>query len=509
MNTGSIANQTPMSQARETQDKQSVVLFNPLPVRSIEEHATTSAKVPLVNAPLSLLAIARMVADDYDVRILSAVVDENYTEQILAACSDALLFAVSSMTCYQIRDGLDVSAAVKEQYPELPIVWGGYHPSTMPEQTILNPNIDIVVRGQGEYTFQELVHRLSDGRSLEGLPGITYKEPERGHGRERARGWMQTHGLERMKVITNPDREFADINEFCDMPYHLIEMERYIKSYRFGNRCIDYETSRGCLARCFFCSEPLFCKHKWTALTPERTVSEIEKLHTEYGIDTFMIRDSDFFVSIRRISAIAELLIERDLNLNLVSVNGRMERLHRLDDGVWELLRRAGLREVFIGFESGYQPSLDAMGKGASVDHILKCTHSCARHDIDLRGSFMVGIPGIDTKTEIAHTFEMMNRMIDIFHEESDLAKLDFLLSFFVPYPGTPLYQRCIEVGFLQLNSLEEWGDFDQFDFHTPWVSDGCYELTKEFREKLPCNSGMNYDEWNEYYPSDVRSRLG
>ena len=97
-----------------------------------------------------------------------------------------------------------------------------------------------------------------------------------------------------------------------------------------------------------------------------------------------------------------------------------MERLHRLDDGVWELLRGAGLREVFIGFESGYQPSLDAMGKGASVDHILKCTHSCARHDIDLRGSFMVGIPGIDTKTEIAHTFEMMKRMIDIFHEESD-----------------------------------------------------------------------------------------
>ncbi len=482
-----------MSQSRKHPDKQSIVLFNPLPVRSIEEHATTSKKVPLVNAPLSLLAIARMVMNDYDVRIFNAVVDENYTEQILAACSDALLFAVSSMTCYQIRDGLDVSAAVKKQYPKLTVVWGGYHPSTMPEQTILNPNIDIVVRGQGEYTFQELVRRLSDRRSLEGLPGITYKEPEQ----------------ERVNIITNPDREFSDINEFCDMPYHLIEMERYIKSYRFGDRCIDYETSRGCLASCFFCSEPLFCKHKWTALTPARTVAEIEKLHTEYGIDTFMIRDSDFFVSIRRISTIAELLIEGGLNLNLVSVNGRMERLHRLDDSVWELLRRAGLREVFIGFESGYQPSLDAMGKGASVDHIPKCTHSCAEHDIDLRGSFMVGIPGIDTKTEIAHTFEMMKRMIDIFHEESDLAKLDFLLSFFVPYPGTPLYQRCIEVGFLQLNSLEEWGDFDQFDFHTPWVSDGCYELTKEFREKLPCNSGMDYDEWNEYYRSEVRPRLG
>ncbi len=507
MNAGSIANQTHIRKSRKIPAKQSVVLFNPLPVTDVEEHATTSAKVPLVNAPLSLLAIARMVADDYNVRIFSAVVDENYTEQILAACSDALLFAVSSMTCYQIRDGLDVSAIVKTKYPELPIVWGGYHPSTMPEQTILNPNIDIVVRGQGECTFQELVHRLSCGRSLEGLSGITYKEPERGHGREQER--MQTQGGERVKVITNPDREFLDINEFCDMPYHLIEMERYIKSYRFGDRCIDYETSRGCIANCFFCSEPVFCKHKWIALTPERTVAEIVKLHTEYGIDTFMIRDSDFFVSTRRVSAIAELLIELNLHLNLVSVNGRMEHLQRLDCAVWELLRRAGLREVFIGFESGYQPSLDAMGKGASVDHILKCTHSCARYDIDLRGSFMVGIPGIDTKTEIAYTFEMMKRMIDIFHEESDLAKLDFLLSFFVPYPGTPLYQRCIEVGFPKLSLLEEWGDFDQFDFHTPWVSDACYELTKEFREKLPCNSGMDYDGWNEYYQSDVRPRLG
>ncbi|KAF5412067.1 MAG: hypothetical protein C5S47_02285 [Candidatus Methanogasteraceae archaeon] len=69
MNAGSIVNQTHIRKSRKIPDKQSVVLFNPLLVQSIEEHATTSTKVPLVNAPLSLLAIARMVADDYDVRI--------------------------------------------------------------------------------------------------------------------------------------------------------------------------------------------------------------------------------------------------------------------------------------------------------------------------------------------------------------------------------------------------------------------------------------------------------
>ena len=72
----------------------------------------------------------------------------------------------------------------------------------------------------------------------------------------------------------------------------------------------------------------------------------------------------------------------------------------------------------------------------------------------------------------------------------------------------SPLYRGAIEAGFPKLSLLEEWGDFDQFDFHTLWVSDGCYELTKEFREKLPCNSGMGYDEWGEYYQSAVRPRL-
>ena len=99
----------------------------------------------------------------------------------------------------------------------------------------------------------------------------------------------------------------------------------------------------------------------------------------------------------------------------------------------------------------------------------------------------MVGIPGIETKTEITHTFEMMNRMIGIFHEESDLAKLDFLLSFFVPYPGTPLYRKCIEVGFPPLSSLEEWATL---------TSPIAVQFGRELR-------------WGEYYRGDVRPSLG
>lgn len=113
--------------------------------------------------------------DDFTVAIVNAPVDANYADLILDACSDAFCFGVSSMTCYQIRDGLNVSAAVKERYPDLPVIWGGYHPTTQPEQTLANPNIDIVVRGQGEITFKEVVARLHSGETLEEVIEVSHK----------------------------------------------------------------------------------------------------------------------------------------------------------------------------------------------------------------------------------------------------------------------------------------------------------------------------------------------
>src|SRR3990170_2400744 len=120
-------------------EKNAIILFNPMPVKhpvAIPNKMTTSLQVPLVNVPLSLLALARMVKDDFDIKIINAVVDSDHKEKILGLCHSALCLAVSSMTCYQIRDGIDVCARVKEQYPFLPVIWGGYHPSTEPEQTL-------------------------------------------------------------------------------------------------------------------------------------------------------------------------------------------------------------------------------------------------------------------------------------------------------------------------------------------------------------------------------------
>src|SRR4030042_1588684 len=98
-------------------NKKTIILFNPMPVKhpvAIPNKMTTSLQVPLVNVPLSLLALGRMVRDEFDVKIINAVVDNDYKKNIIELGKNALCLAVSSMTCYQISDGIDVCKAVKE-----------------------------------------------------------------------------------------------------------------------------------------------------------------------------------------------------------------------------------------------------------------------------------------------------------------------------------------------------------------------------------------------------------
>jgi radical SAM superfamily enzyme YgiQ (UPF0313 family) len=466
-----------------SENKKTIVLFNPMPVKhqvAIHNKKTTSLQVPLINVPLSLLAIARMVSDDFDVKIINAVVDSDYKEKILELCENALCLGVSSMTCYQIRDGINVSASVKEMCPELPVIWGGYHPSTEPIQTLENPNIDIVIRGQGELSFREVVERLDTNQSLTGVEGVSYKEGG--------------------QVVTNHDRNFTDLNEFPPIPYDMVDMEKHIKGYKFGKRCIDYYISQGCAAACNFCSEPLFCGRRWSALNAETAVNELEHLSRTYNIDTFMIRDSDFFLNVKKVKELCSLLVEKDLGIRMTSVNGRMEQLSRMDDDVWALVREAGVREIFIGTESGSQEALDAMNKGAKVPQIEVCTRKCVEHDIDVRSSFMVGIPGVDLKKEIKSTLNEIHKMISVYGEQDRLEHMDILLSFFTPYPHTKLYDAGVENGMLPLNTLEEWGDFDQFDFKAPWYPQEYYDLVLEFRGGMPWNSGCEFDEWCEFY---------
>lgn len=289
-----------------------IILFSPRPQKE--------GRYPAV--PLSLLAISRFLPkEEFEVKIIDSYSHEDYAGEVLLNCADALCLGITCMTGFQIEDGLQLASLVKEKYPSLPLVWGGWHPSILPEETIMSPYVDFVVRGQGERIFAELMHSLKDGLAYSSIPGLTYKKDG--------------------KPVSCPDREFEDINNFPALPYNMVDLEKYIVKTGLGSRTTHYFSSQGCPNKCAFCSEPLVNKRRWSGLNAVRVVDDIEWLVKSRDINGVILVDSEFFVNNERARQICKGLIDRKLGIKWGGVNGAIRDLIRFDEELWNLLKES------------------------------------------------------------------------------------------------------------------------------------------------------------------------
>ena len=95
---------------------------------------------------------------------------------IRKTAKDSRVLGISALTGYQILGGLEACRIAKEANKDIKIVWGGYHPSIFPTQTLANPYVDIVIKGKGEKAFHEVLERLDSSGNFDGLPGVHWKE---------------------------------------------------------------------------------------------------------------------------------------------------------------------------------------------------------------------------------------------------------------------------------------------------------------------------------------------
>src|SRR5437764_3106355 len=131
-------------------------------------------------APLGILAVSTpLLRAGYEVRIVDSTITPNFQKRVLEELSDALCLAVSLVTGPMIRETVQIARAAKQLYPDKPVVLGGWHPSLLLDQTLAAEYVDIIVKGQGEDAFLEVVQRLEDRASLAGIPGVGYKEDGR------------------------------------------------------------------------------------------------------------------------------------------------------------------------------------------------------------------------------------------------------------------------------------------------------------------------------------------
>jgi radical SAM superfamily enzyme YgiQ (UPF0313 family) len=409
----------------------------------------------LAFAPLALLAISKFVAKtDIKIVIVTDYLHKDSIEVILRECKDAICLGVTSMSGDQIVGSLRASKKVKEKYPELPIVWGGWHPSLEPTQTLENSAVDIVVKGTGERTFSELIQRLESEIPYNDIPGISYKVDG--------------------KIRSNPDRPFEDINNFPPMPYDLIDMEKFIYNTEYGKRTLNFISSYGCPHKCAFCEEQSISKRRWTGLNADRLVDEIEFLVKRYKLDAIAFHDSNFFVSKDRVRQFCKKLIERKLGIRWGNANGRTRHIAEFEDSLWQLMKDSGLSLILTGAESGYQEMLDLIDKETTVEDTINFARKCRKYGIKAIYSLFVGLPWSkdDNVThdkiikEFEHTLRLAEQLVSLSRKNR------VILSLYTPYPGSPLYKRSVALGLRPPTKLQDWSAFQLEYKTTPWVTD-------------------------------------
>lgn len=403
--------------------------------------------------PLGLLAVGSALDPRrYEVVIVDGRIERDPVGAVLAATDGALCIGVTVLTGAPIRDALRISRSVKAARPELPVVWGGWHPSLFPTDTLDEPSVDVTVQAQGEVTFAELVERLAQGASLAGLAGIAHRESGR--------------------AVLNPPRPMSPMNDLPPHDYRLLPVERYFQLKR--QRQMDYISSAGCHFRCAFCADPFVYRRRWAGLSPERMGEEIDELWRRYRFDELAFQDETFFTYRDRVLAIAEELLRRGLRISWTGTM-RADQGARLSDDDLETCVRSGLRRVMIGVESGSQEMMDWMLKDIKVEQVLDSAAKCARHGIGVIFPFIVGFPG-ESDASVLATLRMVKRL------RAMSPRFETPIFYFKPYPGSQITEEVVRQGYRLPQTLAEWAEFDFVGSSGPWVSPERYRTIERFK---------------------------
>jgi len=398
--------------------------------------------------PFSVMALAAQFDPaEYKIKIVDGRIEDKNACSIWKWFDDDVIFVgISAMTSYQIRDGLKFAQLVRNSNPNVPILWGGWHPSLMPSQTLKDDLVDIVCIGQGEDTLPRLAESLLSRGSLKDVPNLMYK----------------LENGEIVRTRAEPLKSFSDTRPI-EQAYSYVDVESYIQTLWGNKRAIGYESSRGCPWRCSFCSIGSVYNGRWNSLTAMRVADSVEFLKKRYNVDAIHFFDNNFFVNRDRVLEFSSLIKERGLNIRWDGTSV-VEQFINFPTSYIEELKESGFFRVIVGVESGDEDVLKKINKRHNPGQVLKLVEKCKQNNIMASLSFMVGFPWNPEKD-----FDETKALIE------KIKKIDpnteILLFIFSPYLGTQLYETSIEYGMKFPNNLEGWADYTYDKLNVPWIS--------------------------------------
>ena len=334
-------------------------------------------------------------------------------------------YVVLDSTTPSIYSDIDCARICKE-VSRTKVVMVGPHASALPEATLdlADGAVDVICIGEYDYTVLDVVNNDSHWGDVPGICYLENGEPKR----------------------TLPRPFIHDLDALPFPAWHHLDLMKYFdgtKLYPY----IDIFSGRGCPHRCIFCLWPAVMHGQKIRLrSPETVVDEMEydiKLCPQVSRGgEFFFEDDTFTINKSNAIRICEEILRRGLKVTF-SVNARTDTA---DEELFRMLKKAGCRELLVGFESGNQEMLERMGKNGSVEDATRFMALARGSGLDVHGCFVLGLPG-ETESSIEETIQFALKL--------GLHTVQFSAA--VPFPGTSFYNYCRDEGLLRAHRWDEW----------------------------------------------------
>ncbi len=450
-----------------------------------------------------------LLAHGYEVEIWDASIESDVESLDQKLARDHFDVVGLSAPTPLINNAWD-DAATAKKHGAITIL-GGPHLTLQPHESMQKDQVDLVVRGEAEYTIIEIIRALEKQLSMNNeqltidnsqftIHNPQLFDPAAGWGNILGLSWRNREG----KIIHNLDRPLADDIDAIPFPaHHLFNIERYTNlnpltdGLDMNARAYTIVTSRGCPYKCTYCSKPI-TGDTWRGRSVDNVIAEWEWLVKDLGATEIGLTDDIWNLDKERAKELCRALIKAKLNhVPWVTIHGM--KVNNTDQELFSLMKQAGCKRVGFGVENGDDWMLrHVIKKGQTVDMVRYAFKWSKKAKLQTMGFFIFGMPG--------ETEESMEKTIQLALElDPDLAH--FMMA--APFPGTEMWETLKEHGDIFSDTMDwsqlaiqdnkahfAFGDLDKETVERKW-----HEAHRRFylRPKRIARIATRKDTWQRF----------
>ncbi len=373
--------------------------------------------------PLHLLYIAShaKTVPGVEVKIVDCRLDNLNYEQLEASMRDYLPDVVGiSVNSFMLLSALNVSKIVKKINQNIMVVFGGIHPTIYPRETIKFGSVDVLVLGEGEFVFRNLLQALIAQSDITSIPGIVTKK------------------------TVNPEEIEPQVIEDLDSlnipAWELVDITKYVREKK---PVLWLYTSRGCVGQCSFCYIHKKSR-RFRAHSANYIYNNLTFLLEKYKLKEFYIADDCFTVNKTRVIEFCELIIKNKLKVRW----GAVSRADTLSEDILEIISKAGCLNLFLGIETGDENIQKTIRKNLDLNKTKDIVRLANKYGLNPHAYFMIGHPQ-ETEKEILNTIKYMCSL--------KLSGIAGGVAIFQPYPNTSSYIEGLRTGIIK---NDYWREF-------------------------------------------------